>query len=220
MGLPSDSDYNGAIQNPGTCFQDVDLRAGNVELMPTLPLPKARSGNFATVYKVVSRGTAWAVRCFTRAIPQDQQRRYEEISRAVAAANLPYFVGFSYLPQGIRVGSQWFPIVKMEWASGEPLDSYVARRLTAPRALSELAVAWVEMTAALERAGIAHGDLQHGNVLVSNGALRLVDYDGMFVPSLVGSRAAELGHRNYQHPCRDDAHFGPWLDHFSSWVGS
>lgn len=186
--------------------------------MRGLPLPKARSGNFATVYKVISQGRAWAVRCFTRAIPPDQQRRYTAISRAVTESGLPYFVGFNYLAQGIKVGSQWFPIVKMEWVSGEPLDSYIQRRLTAPAALAELADAWLDMTVALERAGIAHGDLQHGNVLVVNGMIRLVDYDGMFVPSLAGSRACEVGHRNYQHPLRNADHFGAWLDHFSAWV--
>jgi hypothetical protein len=218
MRLPSDSDYNGAIQNPGFCFLDPELKAGMVELMPALPLPKARSGNFATVYKVITQGRAWAVRCFTRAIPPDQQRRYTEISRTVVESRLPYFVDFNYLPKGIKVGAQWFPIVKMEWVAGEPLDSYIQRRLTAPTEIAELAAAWLKMTAALKRAGIAHGDLQHGNVLVANGRLRLVDYDGMFVPSLAGSKASEVGHRNYQHPLRNEGHFGPWLDHFSSWV--
>ena len=43
------------------------------------------------------------------------------------------------------------------------------------------------MTADLERHGIAHGDLQHGNLLVAaDGTFRLVDYDGMYVPALRG----------------------------------
>ncbi|QLQ08322.1 MAG: hypothetical protein HZY76_21580 [Anaerolineae bacterium] len=53
----------------------------------------------------------------------------------------------------------------------------------------------------LQTHGIAHGDLQHGNVLVAADELRLIDYDGMYVPPLSGRESHEIGHRNYQHPC-------------------
>ncbi len=75
------------------------------------------------------------------------------------------------------------------------------------------------MCSDLRTAGIAHGDLQHGNILVlPDGQLRLVDYDGMFVPAMKGWRSNELGHRNYQHPARTAEHFGPELDNFAAWV--
>ncbi len=48
--------------------------------------------------------------------------------------------------------------------------------------------------------------------------LRLVDYDGMFVPSMSTMIGNELGHRNYQHPLRSSNHFGAFLDNFSAWV--
>lgn len=219
MSLPSDTDYNAAIQNPSRCFVDTELRQGVVELMSaSLPIPKARSGNFATVYKVGGRHAAWAVRCFTRAVQQDQHRRYEEISKSLRGAGLPCFVAFDYLEKGIEVGRTWYPIVKMEWVQGENLDSYIARNLTSHAALLKLARDWAELASALRRAGVAHGDLQHGNVLVANGALKLVDYDGMFVPALTGLDSYECGHRNYQHPKRTSGQFGPTLDYFSEWV--
>ena len=66
--------------------------------------------------------------------------------------------------------------------------------------------------------GIAHGDLQHGNIKVEAGCrIILVDYDGMFVPSMQGFTSNELGHRNYQHPGRTKDHFGGYLDNFSAW---
>ena len=67
-------------------------------------------------------------------------------------------------------------------------------------------------------AEIGHGDLQHGNVIVSGGQLRLIDYDGMYVPALSGRQSHEIGHRNYQHPLRSEREFGPHVDHFSTWV--
>jgi len=66
--------------------------------------------------------------------------------------------------------------------------------------------------------GIAHGDLQHGNTIVSADRIKLVDYDGMYVPALSGYSSNELGHGNYQHPKRDSHDFDPSLDNFSSWL--
>ena len=40
----------------------------------------------------------------------------------------------------------------------------------------------------------------------------------MFVPEMMGLRSNELGHRNFQHPQRNEMHFGPYTDNFSAWV--
>ncbi len=45
--------------------------------------------------------------------------------------------------------------------------------------------------------------------------LRLIDYDGMFVPQLAQLPNAELGQRNFQHPARRAWHFDGELDRFS-----
>ena len=95
-------------------------------------------------------------------------------------------MGFDYLPKGIKVRGQWYPILKMEWVQGELLSQYVERHLHNPSDLQQLAARWIEMTKALHANSIAHGDLQERNVLVVNGQLKLVDYDGMFVPALSG----------------------------------
>src|SRR5436305_8445438 len=85
--------------------------------------------------------------------------------------------------------------------------------------MAYLAIRFAELVGELRAAGIAHGDLQHGNILVAPGGdLRLTDYDGMYVPALSGLESNELGHRNYQHPGRRRSEFGPHLDDFSSWV--
>ena len=77
----------------------------------------------------------------------------------------------------------------MAWLDGESFLSYVERNLHAPARLLDLAQQWVEMAQTIGQAGIAHGDLQHGNILVVNGRLRLIDYDGMYVPALDGRAA-------------------------------
>jgi len=106
----------------------------------------------------------------------------------------------------------------MEWVEGEPLDKYIERNIVNTVALTKLAEKWLEMARALQACGVAHGDLQQGNVLVVGGELKLVDYDGMYVPALDGKLSAEIGHRNYQHPRRSEFDFGPNVDNFSNWV--
>lgn len=216
MNCPTAQEYNEAIQNPQLNFADPELRQGQPELTP-LGLPRPRSGNFATVYKLRCQQRDWAVRCFTHKF-DDQQLRYAAISQQLARLNLPYMVGFSYLPQGIRISGQWFPILKMEWVEGELLDKYIARHLQNSQILLQLAERWVNLLQSLEQAGIAHGDLQHGNLMIVKGELRLIDYDGMFVPALAGRSSHEVGHQHYQHPQRTGADFHPQIDRFSGWV--
>jgi hypothetical protein len=216
MPWPTPQDYNEAIQNPKLCFDDPELKAGQPEYN-ALGLPRPITGGFASVYRMRCGQRDWAVRCFLREFA-DQQQRYTAISQHLAAVKLPYIVGFEFLSKGIRVKNQWYPILKMEWVQGELLHEYIKKRLNDSTAVRELAERWYEMMKALGEAGIGHGDLQHGNVLVTNGNLRLIDYDGVFVPALGGQRSHEAGHRNYQHPERTELDFGIYLDHFAAWV--
>jgi len=217
MGWPTPQEYNEAIQNPRTAFADAELQAGQPVLTP-LGLPRPITGAFASVYQLACpNGRTYAVRCFLREFG-DNQDRYAAISAHLAQARLPYMVNFTYLANGIRVNRQWVPILKMEWVEGESLQAYVERNLHNTPALLGLAEQWVQMARMLREASIGHGDLQHGNVMVCNGQLRLIDYDGMYVPALTGRHSHELGHRNYQHPQRSEVDFDPAVDHFSTWV--
>src|SRR6266498_836531 len=216
MAWPTPQDYNEAVQNPRLAFTDPDLRNGQPELNP-LGLPRPISGNFACVYKIQSGGRRWAARCFISEV-SDQQRRYEAISTYLTRAALPYTVPFTYLSEGIKVQGRNYPLLKMQWVQGESLNAFVARSIGSPNTLLSLSKIWSRMMAELETANLAHGDLQHGNIVVVGDQLRLIDYDGMFVPSLSGKQSNELGHRNYQLPTRTAWDYGAYLDNFSAWV--
>ncbi|WP_328915001.1 MULTISPECIES: hypothetical protein [unclassified Streptomyces] len=212
-----------ALQNTTVCFRDPELKSGTVKRDPVLG-PKPISGNFASVFSVTSRtGRRYAVKCFTQDVAA-QESRYDAISRHLAALDgaalsQPWNVGFEYQPQGVLVTGEWYPMLKMEWAEGSGLIRWIEDHRADPAALASLADRFAALAADLATAGVAHGDLQHGNLLVAqDGTFRLVDYDGMFVPALSGHRATEMGHRNYQSPQRSDADFGPDLDRFSAWV--
>ena len=214
---PSPQDYNEAIQNLAANTTDAQLRSGRVHVTG-LGLPRPLTGAFASVYRVDCTHTnAVAVRCFLRDL-RDQEARYEHISNFVQHDTLPYTVTFDFLRRGIRVGANWFPALKMDWVNGPNLDQYVEQNLDSPHKLARLGRDFFQMCTELREAGIAHGDLQHGNIIVAEEGLRLVDYDGMFVPAMEGMQSHELGHRNYQHASRSAKHFNANLDNFSAWA--
>ena len=215
MKWPNHADYAEAIQNPELCFELPELHTGEVA-NTTLGLPRAWSGNFASVYQVTGGGRAHAVRCFVRQVT-NQQDRYAALARYLAGRPLDFMVPFDFVNRGIRVHDAWYPMVKMDWVTGTPLHTYVESKLGAPEALAWLAADWRLLSGALKRHRIGHGDLQHGNVLVTGtGALKLVDYDGVYVPLFSRERSPELGHANYQHPRRGAEFYDERLDHFSA----
>lgn len=216
MAWPNVSEYQDAVLNSKLNFDEPELKAGEPEL-DGQGFPRPRTGQFACVFRIASGQRDWAVKCFTQEV-KDLQERYAAIDEYISPLKLPYMVDFDYLPKGIRVGGQWYPILKMEWVKGELLSQYIEHHLSHSIDLQQLALRWIEMIKTLQSNSIAHGDLQERNVLVVNGQLKLVDYDGMFVPALSGRPSHEIGHRNYQHPQRTDKDFDPFLDNFSAWV--
>jgi serine/threonine protein kinase len=129
-------------------------------------------------------------------------------------------VDFMFEREGILVKGKWFPILRMDWVEGTPLNTYIENNLDSPPKLFGIAKELLDCIDVLQQHRLAHGDLQHGNILVvPDGSIKLIDYDGMYVEALTGMGSHELGHSNYQHPRRDAIKaFGPAMDNFSAWV--
>lgn len=218
---PTPSEYQEAIQFPEDVFRDPELQRAHPD-ENALGLPQPITGNFAAVFPMTTRtGRRWAVKCFLTEVP-DQQQRYRRIAAHLDAHELPYTAAFDYQKAGIEVDGAVYPILKMEWAEGVPLNRFVETHLDAPATLAQLTEAWAAMLEALEAAEVAHSDLQHGNVLVRETDdavhLTLVDYDTMVVPGLDRGTSPEVGHRNYQHPDRTEEDVGLYLDRFPGLV--
>jgi len=216
MRLPSPDEYQSAIQNPRIAFSDSELKACSVERDP-LGLPRPLSGGFAVIYHLHGQKHHWAVRCFYREISH-LTRRYEVINRFLAKNADAIFVDAKLLHNGILVRGQWYPTIKMPWIDGDPLNVYVEKNISKPNRLSWLVPAYLDLVRNLEKIRVAHGDLQHGNIMVSNQTLRLVDYDGLYLPELAGLPNNQIGHINYQHPLRNEQHFDLNIDRFSEIV--
>jgi WD40 repeat protein len=219
MSWPLSQDYNEAIQNPQQCLADPDLRA-STPATNALGLPMPRSGNFADVYQFQHPdGRSFALKCFTRAVT-GLQERYQAIDAHLQTANLPFTVGFTYLPDGVQVRGQWYPALKMQWVEGFTLNEFVRQHADKPGALDALAQMWARLCKRSREVFIAHGDLQHGNILLVPGkgtslGLKLIDYDGMWVPALADKPSGEVGHPAFQHPQRlKDGTYRPIVDRF------
>jgi len=214
---PASRDFVEAIQNPALAFVDPELKA-LTPAIDRLGMPLVASGQFAYVFKLNSaNGGAQAVRCF-RGFLGDREQRYQAIDDHLNKVSIPSLAGFEYDPQGILVVGRRYPALVMEWIDGLPLDVYVAGIFQRADVLRFLADLWLRIVSSLRTAGVAHGDLQHGNIIIQNGKMRLVDLDGMFVPAMAGWKASELGHQHYQHPARAIHHFSGALDNFSALV--
>jgi hypothetical protein len=215
---PTGVEYCEALQNTRFCFKDPALFGGNVTV-DKLGMPKPRSGNYASVFTVEdANGRRWAVKCFTRYV-DDQAIRYQRISETLWKVHRPWRVDFEYLPVGVLCRGTWFPVLKMEWVDATTLITFIENHLWEPAKLGDLALKFARLVDDLSALGIAHGDLQHDNLLVtSSGELKLIDYDGMFVPSLAQMGACEKGHINYQPPARTMNTWGSYLDNFSTWI--
>ena len=215
MSYPTLEQYNEAFQFPQLSLTDSELGRGRV-FTTGLGLPLALCGGFALTYTINVGKEKYAVRCFHKH-SKDLEKRYSAISRRLQSLSSSYFVKFEFQPQGIRIASKAFPVVKMAWASGITLGEFLEQNHRNSTSLQNLLSSLRKLAEFLESHGMAHGDIQPGNVMVADAGntLQLIDYDGIFVDELKSLGSAELGHRNFQHPKRVSSTWDTSLDRFS-----
>ncbi|MBO0840925.1 MAG: serine/threonine protein kinase, partial [Sciscionella sp.] len=229
MRLPSLLEYQRAVQIPAEAFKTVPLlRTGRPILTPQ-GMPSVASGGFAATFKIeAATGDRYAVRCFHKQGQHDRNlpERYRHIAAFVAAhPDHEFLIDVVYQDDGITVGSNPFPTVRMQWAVGDTLgiwlEDWAEDPHRDPAAIDTVRTNIAHAVSALQQAGAAHGDLQHGNILVAPDlSIRLIDYDGMYLETFTRMphlEAIEQGHRNYQHPGRG-ARYDTSIDTFSAAV--
>lgn len=215
MSYPTLEQYNEAFQYPQLALSDSELKQGSIATSG-LGLPLALCGGFALTYTMNSGARKYAVRCFHKK-SNALEKRYSSISTRLKSLQSPYFVEFEFQPQGVRVSGKLFPIVKMSWASGTTLGEFLEKNYRNSTNLLNLRASLRSLAKYLESQGMAHGDIQPGNVMVADAGkkIQLIDYDGIFIDDLRALGSAELGHRNFQHPKRVSSSWDATLDRFS-----
>ena len=218
MQYPLISEYVKAIQDAGDNLEQL------AHLTPVLDdhgEPYRSSGAFAVVFKMQDKrsGKYYALKCFT----EEQQGRaeaYRQIADELGLLDSSYITSVKYMEKELFVDSnceeEEFPVLLMDWVDGETMEAYIAANYQNQSAMSMLSYRFGKMAAGLRTQSFAHGDINPDNIIVRpDGSLALVDYDGMFVPSMKGSQSPTIGTRDFSHPLRTVDDFDETIDDFS-----
>lgn len=181
--------------------------------------PYFSSGGYAVVFKMECTEThkPFALKCFLK----EQEHRAEsfrKISDYLATLNTPYLLPYEYLENELWVEDADFPVLLMEWVEGESLNEYLADlcHRDDTEGIAQLAGSFDALGLWLLEQELAHGDLKPDNIIVRNtGQIVLIDYDGLFVPTMAGEESRELGTQDWRHPQRKYSDFNRHLDDFS-----
>lgn len=215
---PSRTDIVTAMRNPQVSYKCAELIGGSIIQKGSRVIQY--SGGYTTVFPFNSReGRKKAVRLWIADIG-DAKKRSLKISEYLKKLNSKYFVSFNYVDNAVLINGNLFPIVIMDWVNGITLKEYINKHILESNKILALAESFREMTSTFHQFGIAHGDLQHGNILVKpNGEVLVIDYDSMFIKPLEGMPDIIKGLAGYQHPNRRSNKFLDFrLDYFSELI--
>ena len=218
MQYPLISEYVRAMQDPAG---NLDQLSHLVSVLDDHGEPMRSSGKFAMVFKMKdeSTGKEYALKCFT----EEQEGRaeaYRQIADELESVDSTYFTSVKYLEKELFVDCDGddheFPVLLMDWIDGETMDRYIAENLYDNYTMSMLCYRFCKMAAGLRSQPFAHGDIKPDNIMVRpDGSLTLIDYDGMFVPSMKGQTSPTIGTKDFSHPLRTKEDFDETIDDFA-----
>ena len=218
MQYPLISEYVKAIQDAG---DNLDKLAYLTPVLDDHGEPYRSSGAFAVVFKMLDKRTGkyYALKCFT----EEQEGRadaYRQIADELDLLDSSYITSVKYMEKELFVDSQCeedeFPVLLMDWVDGETMEAYIAANYRNQSAMLMLSYRFGKMAAWLRTQSFSHGDIKPDNIIVRpDGSLTLVDYDGMFVPSMKGSQSPTIGTKDFSHPLRTVDDFDETIDDFS-----
>lgn len=238
---PSRTAVSGAYSGPWPSGQDYEQsfqmmklslspKVGNLAKWEPVKNPKTpgwyvyASGNYGSIYKIKDEGDKFfALKCFTRK-SGNLNERYLRISDYLSSKGngINFLAHFRYYEEGIKTRKSqnyFFPVLKMEWIDGVTLNKFIQSNIGNPKILRKISLNLMSEIQKLQNAGISHGDLAGDNIIVtSGGEVKLVDYDGMFIPDFKGKKSSEMGHADFQHPGRTADSFSSRLDNFAALI--
>ncbi|MDE6190423.1 MAG: hypothetical protein K2G47_02250 [Muribaculum sp.] len=211
--MPSISEILDSVSVPALIKDEV-IRNGNFDNSSRGVI--YYSGGFTVVFPVHANGQKWAFRCWHTEMG-NVRKRFKTISDYINQLNSSYFCKFYYCDSGLIVDGKVFPTTRMDWVNGKTINQYIIENANDKELMLSLANKFLMMTDTLHKHHIAHGDLQHGNIIITNaGEIKLVDYDSLFVPGLEGESDIITGKAEFQHPKRKQVKIiSEKIDYFS-----
>jgi hypothetical protein len=182
-----------------------------------LGLPLVYAGGCALTTRArTPQGKDVAVRCIFKPI-QGLEARHQALAklRPTLPGALSVSGTTSIHPNTLQVRGQAVTVTLLPWINGTSLDQAVRARLHRPWALAKLLTKLHGLARELAKVGIAHGDIQHGNILLDRrGNLHLIDLDSLRLPGGPEIPSGFMGHPNFQHPHIPNHRHGAGADRF------
>lgn len=202
------SDYDKVVKNLTTFAKDQALKTATPMKSQGLSNLYAFTGGFSRVYKININNQTKALRCWHKD-PGKVQKRFPIVSDYLAQKPLPYFVDIKYIPNAMSYNKNNISVSLMDWIEGDTLSKFLEKNIKNKKMMSLVANEFLSMVSDLHKSRIAHGDLQTENIIISqnngNFALKLIDYDSLYIPSLPNEHLDDLvGLPSFQHPNRKE----------------
>jgi serine/threonine protein kinase len=216
--FPTASDVLSAMRNSKISLKLKELENGSVIQKGAKTI--LYSGGYSIVFPFKkTNGEKVAVRCWVADIGE-AKKRSQILSTHLGKLNSKYFVGFKYVDSAILINGIFNPLIIMDWIDGQTLKHFLNENINDKSKIISVANKFKDMVHYFHEKNIAHGDLQHGNILIKkSGELVAIDYDSMYVEELKGLPDNVKGLPGYQHPARKkNKTISPKLDYFSESV--
>lgn len=212
MALPTKTQISDAVEAKGNIL---DPKLSGFNTIGGIFGAEMYCGGFCMVYPLVnSQGKKYAFRVWHQEIDGIKDR-IKKIASYLQTQNIPYFVEFEFVESALNVPDAYdansqIDAIRMDWVAGDNLIDYLNKIITSDQddnqkktAILEIAEKFKNMVVALHEKHISHGDLQHGNIIITpQKELKLVDYDSVYVPTFTNEIQVTSGLAGYQHPCR------------------
>ena len=218
MQYPLISEYVRAIQDASS---NLDKLAHLVPVLDDHGEPYRSSGAFAVVFKMKDEqtGKCYALKCFT----EEQEGRaeaYRQIADELENVKSSYITSVRYFEKEIFVDcsceEKEFPVLLMDWIDGETMEDYIAKNHKDKYSMIMLCSRFYNLAFWLRSQPFAHGDIKPDNIMIcKDDKLTLIDYDGMFVPSMKGQKSPTIGTKDFSHPLRSIDDFDKTIDDFA-----
>lgn len=220
--LPSKENILDAIKDSSNIMESRirGFQYDKVKVGPLRGNMKYYTGGFGIVLPMSSSNIKSAFKVWYVDV-SELEYRLQQIESYLKKVNLPYFVDFSFNSEGLRIPASihddesgcdcLLKTLVMQWIEGDTLKDFLGKLLSDSPSLhkdeiKDIAEQLRCMFKDLHSVHISHGDLQHGNIIITNEAgknkVKLIDYDSLYVPALKGYKQTTAGLGGYQHPDR------------------